>query len=153
VGHEDRGADFEDDIDVLTSFSLVEMSADGSEFEMHRLVQFSTKKWLELSNELEEWEMTYVMLMDENYPVGRHENWPMCQKLFPHAEAVLSSQPEDEEARKAWASLHFKAAWYASEMGQYSKAYEMGSSALQARKAVLGLEHADTLTALTALDL
>lgn len=41
-------ADFEEDIHTLTSFSLVEISAGGHEFEMHRLVQFSTKKWLEL---------------------------------------------------------------------------------------------------------
>lgn len=43
-GDEDWGADFDDDIHMLTSFSLVEMSADGHEFEMHRLVQFSIMK-------------------------------------------------------------------------------------------------------------
>ncbi|KAF1973481.1 hypothetical protein BU23DRAFT_464649, partial [Bimuria novae-zelandiae CBS 107.79] len=153
VGQDDKGADFDDDIYVLTSFSLVEMGADGSEFGMHRLVQFSTKKWLELNSELEEWKTTYVLLMDENYPVGRHENWPVCQKLFPHAGVVLNSQPEDKEARKAWASVLFKSAWYASEMEQYSKAHEMDSGALRARETVLGSEHADTLNSLNSLGL
>jgi tetratricopeptide (TPR) repeat protein len=150
---EDEEADIEDDISALTNFSLVEVSADGSEFEMHRLVQFSTKKWLELSNELEGWKATYAMLMNESYPVGRHENWPVCQRLFPHAEVVLNNQPENEEARKAWASVLFKAAWYASEMGQYNRAYEMGSVALQAREVVLGTEHPDTLSSLNGLGL
>ena len=73
-GDDDGEADFEEDIYTLASYSLVGMSAEGSEFEMHRLVQFSMKKWLELHNELEEWKEKYVTLMDESYPVGRHEN-------------------------------------------------------------------------------
>ncbi|KAJ4352524.1 uncharacterized protein N0V89_007873 [Didymosphaeria variabile] len=141
-----NNADFDDDIQTLTSFSLVEMSVDGREFEMHRLVQFSTKKWLELKNELELWNETYVTLMDKNYPKGKYENWPTCQMLFPHAEAVLNNKPTEAGALKAWASVLHKAALYAKEMGQYSKARDMGSHALQVREAVLGGEHKDTLS-------
>lgn len=53
-------ADFEDDISTLTSYSLVAMNTKGNEFEMHRLVQFSTKKWLELYDELEHWKERYI---------------------------------------------------------------------------------------------
>jgi hypothetical protein len=68
-------ADFDDDIDTLTSYSLVEISsADGSEFEMHRLVQYLTKKWLELCSELEEWKARYATMMDSSCPVARYEN-------------------------------------------------------------------------------
>ncbi|PSN58606.1 hypothetical protein BS50DRAFT_614816 [Corynespora cassiicola Philippines] len=150
-GENDEEADFEDDIHTLTSFSLVEMSADGREFEMHRLVQFSTKKWLELHKELERWKEAYAVLMDDSYPVGQYENWPVCQALFPHAQAAADSQPRDEAARKAWASVLFKAAWYASERGLYERAHEMGSAALQAREEVLGAEHRDTLNSLNSL--
>ena len=73
-GHKDGEVDFEDDIHTLTGFSLVEMSTDGREFKMHRLVQFSTKKWLELYDELEPWQGTYATLMDESFPVGEFEN-------------------------------------------------------------------------------
>lgn len=38
-GDDNEEADFDDDIHTLKSFSLVEMSIDGQEFEMHRLVQ------------------------------------------------------------------------------------------------------------------
>ena len=51
----DTKADFEYDVYTLTSYSLIGLSAKGEEFEMHRPVQFSTKKWLELYNELEYW--------------------------------------------------------------------------------------------------
>lgn len=149
--HGGGGADFDDDMDVLTSFSLVEMSKDESEFEMHRLVQFSTKKWLELNCELEKWKKTYVLLMDKNYPFEGYESWSVCQKLLPHAEIVLNSEPEDTQARKAWASLMHKSAWYACEMGLYSKSYDMYYVALQARETIFGLEHQDTLISLICM--
>ena len=114
---DDREADFDDDIHTLANFSLVGMSADGREFDMHRLVQFSTIKWLELYNELELWQTTYAALMDKSYPVGRPENWPVCQALFPHAQTVMNNRPKDAKALEAWASVLFKAAWYVSEMG------------------------------------
>ncbi|KAF2470888.1 TPR-like protein [Lindgomyces ingoldianus] len=149
----DLEADFDDDIHTLTSYSLVGMSANGSEFEMHRLVQFSTKKWLELYNELEDWKRTYVMLMNDNYPVGRHENWTVCQALFPHALAAVEYEPKGAKAQEAWASVLFKAAWYAGEMGQYDIAQRMGSAAFRARESLLGAEHPDTLSSLNNLGL
>jgi hypothetical protein len=74
-----ENADFDDDIYMLTSYLLVEMSsADGSEFAMHCLVQYSMKKWLELCGELEEWKARYAIVMDTSYPVLRYENWKGC---------------------------------------------------------------------------
>jgi Tetratricopeptide repeat len=150
---EDKEADFEEDIYTLISYSLVRMNADRCEFEMHRLVQFTTKKWLELNQELEEWKEEYVRLMDNSYPVGRHENWAVCQALFPHAQAAVGCRPTNAKALEAWASALFKAAWYASEMGQYNAAKEMGASALQARVATLGAKHPDTLNSINSLGL
>lgn len=94
---------------MLTSYSLVAMSADGSEFEMHRLVQYSTKKWLELCNEFETRKERYAAVMDGSYPVGRHENWKVCQALFPHAQAAIECRPRKPKALEAWAPLLFKA--------------------------------------------
>ena len=149
----DKEADFEEDIHTLTSYSLVEMNEDGNEFEMHRLVQFSTKKWLELYDELDGWKATYVMLMDDSYPVGLHENWTVCQALFPHAQAAVACRPTDIKPLESWASVLFKAAWYTSEMGNYQAAQEMDLSALEAREATLGAEHPDTLSSVNNLGL
>lgn len=76
--NKDASSDFEDDLNTLMSFALVTADVNGNQFEMHRLVQFSTKTWLELYNELEQWKERYAKLMDESYPVGRHENWTVC---------------------------------------------------------------------------
>jgi hypothetical protein len=69
------------------------------------------------NQELEEWKEKYITLMDDSYPVGRHENWTVCQALFPHAQAAVEYRPTNVKALEAWASVLFKAAWYASEMG------------------------------------
>ncbi|KAF2438445.1 TPR-like protein [Karstenula rhodostoma CBS 690.94] len=149
--NDDHNADFEDDIQTLINFSLVKVEASERDFEMHRLVQFSTKKWLELNNELEQWKKTYAMLMDESYPEAHHENWPTCQALFPHAEAVLNSPPKEADTQVVWASVLSRAAWYAREMGQYNKAYEMDLAAFQTWEMILGAEHEDTLASLNSL--
>ncbi|KAF2709070.1 hypothetical protein K504DRAFT_468281 [Pleomassaria siparia CBS 279.74] len=148
-----RETDFDDDVHTLTSYSLVEMSADGSEFEMHRLVQYSTKKWLELSDELEAWKERYVVLMDNSYPEARYGNWKVCRALFPHAQAAVGCHPGEAKAKalEAWASVLYKAAWYATEMGQYKVAHDMDAGALEVREALLGKEHPDTLNTMINL--
>jgi hypothetical protein len=148
---EDGQTDFDDDIYTLRSYSLVGVSVDGHSFEMHRLVQFLIKKWLELYGELEAWKERYVRLMDDSLPVGRHENWKACQALFPHAQAAVECRLGQAEALKAWASVLFKAAWYASEMGQHEVAKDMDCKALETREVVLGMEHPDTLASVSNL--
>ncbi|RDW82157.1 hypothetical protein BP6252_03269 [Coleophoma cylindrospora] len=66
----DTEADFEDDISTLTSYSLVTVNVEGDEFEMHRLVQYSMKKWLEQHNKLEYWKEKYIEIMGNAFPIG-----------------------------------------------------------------------------------
>jgi hypothetical protein len=74
--------DFEDEICALCSYSLIETNADATEFEMHQLVQFSTKSWLELRDETEKWKKKLIATMDGEIPLGQYENWTKCQKFF-----------------------------------------------------------------------
>jgi hypothetical protein len=67
--------DFEEDVFTLTSYSLISSNTEDNMFEMHRLVQFSTRKWLELCGELERWKDTYIRIMDSAFPRPNHENW------------------------------------------------------------------------------
>jgi tetratricopeptide (TPR) repeat protein len=151
---EDTGeADFEDDLSTLVGYSFIEQSPDGNHFEMYRLVQFSTKKWLEINEELEQWIGKYATLLDDHFPAVRHENWKICQTLLPHVQAAVKCRPKDLKALKAWASALFKAAWYAREVGSYNIANIMDTSALEAREAILGAEHPDTLNSMESLGL
>ena len=144
-------ADFEDDIAILTSYSLVTINTEGNEFEMHRLVQFSTKKWLELYDELEHWKERYIKIMYQAFPVGLYENWATCQQLFPHAEMILLYCPTNEDYLEQWASILLNAAWYSDDKGSYDIAEEMNRSALKGRKRVLGEEHPKTLASMSNL--
>ena len=150
--NDDASSVFEDDLMVLIGFSLV-TDVGASQFGMHRLVQFSTKRWLELTKELEEWKEKYVRLMNDSYPVGEHENWAVCQALFPHTQAVVWCRPTDAKALETWASVLFKASWYAREMGSYGVAKEMVQGALEAREATLAAEHPSTLASVNNLGL
>ncbi|OCK74142.1 TPR-like protein [Lepidopterella palustris CBS 459.81] len=145
------GDKFEDDIYTLSSYSLIRTNIDSNEFEMHRLVQFSMRTWLELNRELETWKEKYISIMDETFPVGRFENWSICQALFPHAKEILSYRPVSNDFMEQWASVAFKIAWYAAETGSYKTAEVMGRRALEAREKMLGKEHPDTLTSISNL--
>ncbi|OAF60710.1 hypothetical protein VC83_03353 [Pseudogymnoascus destructans] len=46
---------FQNSIAPLLQFSLIREQSEGGAFEMHRLVQLSTKKWVELNGQLEKW--------------------------------------------------------------------------------------------------
>lgn len=144
-------ADFEDDLNMLLSFSLVATDVDRRHFQMHRLVQFSTTKWLMLQGDLEDWKEKYVTLIDENYPDSEDENWKASQALFPHAQSAALCRPTSNAALAAWASLLSKAMVYAYEMGYYQTAQEMGRCALEARETTLGAEHAYTLSSASTL--
>ncbi|KAL8771214.1 MAG: hypothetical protein Q9194_004963 [Teloschistes cf. exilis] len=114
--------DFEEDIEVLRSFSLIALGIETDDLEMHRLVQFAMRKWLEQRQELEGWKEVYIDIMADAFPSGRYENWGRCQMLFPHAELVMEYRPIEESFLQRWAAVLGNAAWYAAEQGSYDNA-------------------------------
>jgi hypothetical protein len=63
---EENDTNFEDDVQILTSYSLVEASSEGN-FEMHRLVQASTGKWMEVKSQLEHWKEVYTRILNTEF--------------------------------------------------------------------------------------
>jgi len=87
---DDNDKDFGEDISTLTGYSLISSNTEGNMFEMHQLVQFSTRKWLELRGELEKWKESYVAIIDKAFPAVGYENWTRCQVLFPHVKLLVA---------------------------------------------------------------
>ncbi|KAL8763279.1 MAG: hypothetical protein Q9194_007383 [Teloschistes cf. exilis] len=143
--------DFEEDIEVLRSFSLIALGIKTDVFEMHRLVQFAIQKWLEQRQELEGWKERYINIIADAFPSGRYENWGRCQMLFPHAELAMEYRPIEEGFLQRWAAVLGNAAWYAAEQGSYDNAEQMNRRALDGREKVLGKEHPETLTSISNL--
>ena len=101
---EDRELEFEDDLATLRSFSLVVADIAGHTFEMHRLVQFATGRWLESYGQLDLWRRKFLKIMSTTFPTGNFERWGVCQRLFPHAEVVGAQEPADEDSKSLYIS-------------------------------------------------
>src|SRR5204863_6675652 len=71
-GDDDSGAgsNFEENITTLRNYSLITVSEEGDAFEMHRLVQLSTRKWLEACGQLEKWKQQYITRLSQAFPTG-----------------------------------------------------------------------------------
>ncbi|MCJ1386364.1 hypothetical protein MMC17_009490, partial [Xylographa soralifera] len=145
--------EFEDDIVALRNFSFISINADGSTFEMHSLVQLATRKWLEVHSQLEHWKQQFVRNLCAEFPTGEYENWIRCQALFPHAKSAAAQRPETQDSLRDWASILYKAAWYAWRVGNAVEAEKMSVQALKVRKRILGREHEDTLNSMAMVGL
>jgi len=91
---------FEEDILTLRSYLFIALTTDKTTFDMHRLVQLATRKWLEGQGQLETWKEQYINNLCTAFLIGEHENRAQCQALFPHAKSALSQPPKSEESLK-----------------------------------------------------
>jgi hypothetical protein len=138
--------EFEEDIAMLRGYSFVFITADTTVFEMHRLVQFATQRWLEIDNSFERWGLQFMSDLDEAFPPGHFENWKGCRSLFPHAMMAFQTKLIKEEAIIRQASLLLHSGLYASGIGAYIDAEKMTKKSMTVRERVLGDEHPDTIT-------
>ena len=141
----DGQTDFEDDIVTLKAYSLIGVIMSDNFFEMHRLVQLSTQKWLEIHEELQGWRNRYVDILGVAFPTGDYANWTTCQPLFPHIEAMESNEVTDIDHVQVWARVLYNGAWYAMARGKYGIADRMARASLEPRGEIHGFANAVTL--------
>ncbi|KAF2022622.1 hypothetical protein EK21DRAFT_119566 [Setomelanomma holmii] len=145
--------EFGDDVVVLQIFCFISTDASGRMFEMHALVQLATRMWLEANSELEKWKQQFVSNLRAAFPTGEYENWAACQPLYAHAKAAMGQQPKDESVIAEWATVLYRAAWFAERTGNIADAEMLAMKALRARKKVLGQEHEDMLWSIAMVGL
>ncbi len=51
---------FEDNILALQNYSFISVNMDSTTFEMHRLVQLATQKWLKASKQKKQWKQQFI---------------------------------------------------------------------------------------------
>ncbi|KAH8730454.1 hypothetical protein GQ44DRAFT_756360 [Phaeosphaeriaceae sp. PMI808] len=144
---------FEEDILMLRNYSFIGITTNATTFDMHRLVQLATRKWLEEQDQLERWKQQYINHLCAAFPTGDYENWVQCQALFPHATSALSQPPKCKESLLKWAKLLYNAAWYAWKQGNISDAEKLAVKSMKTSKKLLGKEHVDTLNYTTLVGL
>ncbi|KAH7418770.1 hypothetical protein BKA64DRAFT_208003 [Cadophora sp. MPI-SDFR-AT-0126] len=144
---------FEDDVSILRQFSFISANKDGTTFKMHRLVQLATRKWLEDRAQAERWKHQFIRNLDAELPTGEYENWERCQTLFPHAQSAAAQKPKEQDSLLDWASVLYKAAWYALRMGKGEEAEKLSVQAMKVPKKILGDEHSNTLSGMAMVGL
>ncbi|KAB5581215.1 hypothetical protein GE09DRAFT_1279974 [Coniochaeta sp. 2T2.1] len=136
---------------VLKAFSFV-TEDKGHGFDMHRLVQLVTRKWLVRKGTIRQFATQAILTVSQNYPYGNHENGAICGAYLAHVYVVLqleSTGSRDERLAKA-ALLHC-AAGYFDYRGQWKDAEGFLIQATDIQRELLGEEHPDTLTSIHTL--
>ncbi|KAK4129022.1 hypothetical protein N657DRAFT_652545 [Parathielavia appendiculata] len=141
----DDGVDggFEDDVAMLRDYCLIVADEVGDEFEMHGLVQLSTRGWLKASGQQETFKQQCIERMAVSFPTGEYENWPTCRSLFAHVQVILGYQPNDKTV-ETWARLLHNGGWYAWTQGRYEVAHQMLGKARKVRDKKLGADSVAT---------
>src|SRR5204862_1442602 len=109
---------------TLQAFSLITSEKGGAVLEMHRLVQLSTQKWLELQGSITKWQEEALRLLSEKFPQGNYEDWVTCEALSPHVQVVVGYVFRSNSCQLQRASILNNVSWYDKELGRYVAAYE-----------------------------
>lgn len=56
------------DVTMIRDFSFISLITNATVFEMHRLVQLATRKWLEDQSQLERWKGQSVINLNAEFP-------------------------------------------------------------------------------------
>lgn len=143
-------SDFEEDLDVLRRYSLVNMTTK-SFCEMHSLVKLCTQVWISRFDDLRRWKRLFLILASKHFPSGEFETWEQCQTLLPHLQSTLKEEPVEESDWLDWSTLLANTSWYMVRMGQHHKAERLAQNALRMRTRILGEGDADTLARMYTL--
>lgn len=130
---------FEQDIAPLLRFDLIIL--DGEKFDMHRLVQHSTRSWLMAHHEMHQRVREAQFLVAQAFPdiSAGFEHWEKCQALLPHAEATLSldAGPENERQRLQRGKILYNIAYFEYIKGDHAAALQHFSAAKEIQSAFL----------------
>ncbi|KAK7928766.1 hypothetical protein PG985_005764 [Apiospora marii] len=148
---------FEEDLATLRNYSLVSINKDGDVFEMHSLVQLSTRRWLDAQKETERFKELFLRRMAWEVPTGAYKNWEVCRKLFPHAENALNYRPYSETSLENWALILYNAGCVSMlggvlrDEGQWEAAEKLFVEVMERSKQKLGADHPSTLNSMANL--
>ncbi|KAK4060877.1 hypothetical protein Trihar35433_9802 [Trichoderma harzianum] len=139
---------------ILKAFSFVTETTDSGSFDMHRLVQLVTRKWLTSRGTISRFSTEALMTVSNMYPYGEYETRTKCAAYLSHANAVLHLNGlKSKDEKKARASLLYCIADYFNFEGKWSQAEMFHTEAREIRRELLGADHRDTLSSMHSLAL
>ncbi len=148
---DERNIEFDKAIGTLQAYSLIKTEKGGTSFEVHRLIQLSTQRWLTLQNRQTEWQEKALELMVGKFPSGHYGTWDECESLFLHAKCVTKFHYIHTALLLQRATLLENIARYDESQGRFEAAYLQYKDILQTRESKLGKTHPDTLATMDNL--
>ena len=130
---------------TLLAFSLIKPGSGGSGYELHRLVQLATQKWLEIQGTTTRWQNEALAVVAKSFPSGEYETWTTCESLLPHTQKVLRYKHASETNPIEYSTLLYDIARFDMEQGRYEMACAKLSAAVEVQKRRFGPEHHLTL--------
>ncbi|KAI1827201.1 hypothetical protein F4861DRAFT_494406 [Xylaria intraflava] len=138
---------------ILKAFSLI-AEENSRNFNMHRLVQLVTRKWLALKRMTDRVEKQALLIVADKYPESNFRNREICSAYLPHAQAVLAlNGTKSKEEDLAKARIFNSVARFFHLKGQWGNAEKFYERVRRIRETVLGPEHHDTLSSMNNLAL
>jgi tetratricopeptide (TPR) repeat protein len=145
---------FERDIAMLKGFAFISnTTAEDSTFEMHRLVQRATQRWLQSQKQFAHWRAEFLYNLADVQPDGQFENWKVCQKLYPHVRVAVDMKTAHDAEELDQAVICQCAGWYACCMHRFGEAEELLMKAYGIFGRIRGEENEWTLEAVNCLAL
>ena len=136
---------------TLQAFSLISRQAGAEEYEMHRLIQLATQKWLQIQGTKDEWQERALTKLADIFPNSEFESWITCDMLLPHAQKVLANDYRNKKYIIQKAYLSRRLGVFDNTQGRYEAASTRLSVALDLERNTLGVEHPDTLSSMANL--
>jgi tetratricopeptide (TPR) repeat protein len=140
-----------DAIAALLDYSLVRRNSTNRALSLHRLVQAVLRDDMDKQT-YREWAERAVHVVNAAFPTsGEFANWPVCERLLPHALACAALIEREQMMLPEAARLLNQAGYYLKERGRYAEAERLYERALAIREQQLGPEHPDTAMSLNNL--
>ncbi|KAJ5809181.1 uncharacterized protein N7503_001399 [Penicillium pulvis] len=135
-----------DDILILRDYSLLSITPDHTLFEMHRIVQLATRKWLEAHGQTEKWLKTFIRRLANAIPKEVDEqSRVVCLSLFPHIESALMHRTSSNEVMIDRGSLLFETTVHLTAVVSPRAMLAISLASMEAFEQCLGTENYMTI--------
>ena len=122
-----------DVLQALGRFSLIRIDGERETFGIHRMVQEVLKDAMDDAPR-RLWAERAVRAVNQAFPDVEYANWPLCDRLLPHAIAVACWIERDRMVFPAAGRLPNQTACYLRDRAQYADAEPLYKQAMEIRR-------------------
>jgi tetratricopeptide (TPR) repeat protein len=139
-------------LEPLTRYSFIRLDSDSQTYSIHRLVQEVLRDGMDADSQ-HLWAERVIRALNQAFPSVEFNDWPLCERLLPHAKDAAKLIEKWDITFKEAARLLNQAAFYSQERGQYAEAEPLYKRSLAINEKALGPEHPHVATVLNNLAL